>query len=436
MPELFQHQQSELAASTAKLPWLTEFNQRGADAFLASSLPTRKTEAWKYTPLTALTRLAPQQCGQAVADTAQLATFAHIDGLHDHRLVFVNGLLDKQHSSASALASVTLFSEANAEQQALIAQHLGRVVQQNENANLFTDLNDAALADGVLLHIQDNQPLLQISWLTTAGAQPFTAFSRLLVVVERHAQAAIVEHYGSDLSEQNSVTNAVTEIVLNDNAQLQHYRLQTMHSSAQHIGSCHVDLQRDARYHGFHAGFGSTLCRNDLVVHHNQGGSHCQLDGIYVPQHDELIDFHTCIEHRAAHCTSNEVFRGIMNDQAKAVFNGRIHIHPHAQKTLAELSNKNLLLTPGAEVFTKPELEIYADDVKCAHGATVAQLDNKAMFYLQSRGISKADAEVMLSFGFINELIEQLPDEAIRNLLRPMLAKRFGRDTSLTNDIG
>lgn len=436
MAALFQHHQAELAANTVKLPWLTAFNQQGQNAFVAATMPTRKTEAWKYTPLTALTRLAPHRVGQAAPHAAAVAAYADIDGLRDHRLVFVNGVLDTQLSSATALASVTLFSEANATQQALIEQHLGRVAQQNESPNIFNHLNDAALNDGVLLHLRDNQPLLQISWLTSAENAPFSVFARLLVVVERHVEAAIVEHYGSDCDAQNSLTNAVTEIVLHDNAQLQHYRLQTMHSSALHIGSCHVDLQRDARYHGFHAGFGSTLCRNDLVVHHNSGGSHCQLDGIYVPQHDELIDFHTCIEHRAAHCTSNEIFRGIMNDQAKAVFNGRIHIHPHAQKTLAELSNKNLLLTSGAEVFTKPELEIYADDVKCAHGATVAQLDHKALFYLQSRGISKAEAEVMLSFGFINELIEQLPHEAMRTMLRPMLATRFGRDQSLTHDIG
>ena len=222
---------------------------------------------------------------------------------------------------------------------------------------------------------------------------------------------------------------------MGDNAKLTHYRLQLMTEGALHIGSAHIDLQRDSNYEGFHLGLGTKLTRNDIVVNHNIGGSHSEMTGVYVPKNKQLIDFHTCIEHKAAHCTSNEVFRGIMNDQSKAVFNGRIQIHRDAQKTLAELSNKNLLLTNTAEINTKPELEIYADDVKCAHGATVAQLEEKAMFYLQSRGVSKTEAKVMLSFGFINELIDNLPHEAVGDWLRPILAQRFGRESDLNDQL-
>ena len=160
------------------------------------------------------------------------------------------------------------------------------------------------------------------------------------------------------------------------------------------------------------------------------------MKGVYLPQNKQLIDFHSNMEHKVANCTTNEVFRGIMADKSKAVFNGRIHIHPDAQKTLAELSNKNLLLSNEATINTKPELEIYADDVRCAHGATIAQLDEEARFYLQSRGISAAEADVMLSFGFINELLENLELEAVRDLIRPILAKRFGRDEELMQHIG
>ena len=224
----------------------------------------------------------------------------------------------------------------------------------------------------------------------------------------------------------------MTEIRIGDNAKLTHYRLQLMSESAFHIGGTFIDLQRDARYEGFHLGLGTALTRNDIIVNHNVGGSHCEMNGVYVPQNKQVIDFHTCVEHKVAHCTTNEVFRGIMNNKAKATFNGRIHIHPDAQKTLAELSNKNLLLTNTAEINTKPELEIYADDVQCAHGATVAQLEEKARFYLQSRGISKEDAEIMLSFGFINELLNGLNHEEIGLWLRPQLAQRFGRSDDLS----
>ncbi len=322
-------------------------------------------------------------------------------------------------------------------------QNLGSVVAQASSSNsgsahLFNDLNNAALNDGVLIHVGKNQRLeqpLQISWLSSHNPQPFSITSRLLMVLESGAEATLVEHYASDEQPQNSFTNALTELVIGDNARLQHYRLQLMQEDALHIGSTHVDLARDSQYNAFHLGLGTRLTRNDIVVNHNVGGSHCELNGVYIPQNQQLLDFHTCIEHKVPHCTSNEVFRGIMNDKARAVFNGRIHIHPQAQKTLAELSNKNLLLTNTAEIYTKPELEIYADDVKCAHGATVAQLEEKAMFYMQSRGISKKEAEVMLSFGFINELLEALPHEDIALVLRPLLARRFGRDQSLSRHL-
>jgi Fe-S cluster assembly protein SufD len=147
------------------------------------------------------------------------------------------------------------------------------------------------------------------------------------------------------------------------------------------------------------------------------------------------VDYHTCVEHAVPHCTTDEVFRGIVADEARAVFNGRIHIHPDAQKTRAELSNRNLLTSAHAEVDTKPELEIYADDVQCAHGATVAQLDDTSLHYLRTRGIAEDEARVMLSFGFINEVIDTIRCERVRDYLRPLLARRLARDPSLTRHL-
>ena len=338
-----------------------------------------------------------------------------------------------------ALDEVTLFSQASADQQTLIREQLGTLIADaGDSAHLFNDLNNAAVNEGVLLHVAKNSRLsrpLQLVQLTTSDQAAFQVNARLLVVLESGAEATLIEQYDSDDEAQVSFTNAVTEIVIGDNARLQHYRLQMMQEQAQHIGSTFVALNRDSHYKGFHLALGSQLTRNDVVINHNVGGSHCELNGVYIPQNEQLVDFHTCVEHKVAHCTSDEVFRGIMNDKAKAVFNGRIHIHPQAQKTLAELSNKNLLLTNNAEINTKPELEIYADDVKCAHGATVAQLEEKALFYLQSRGVSKREAEVMLSFGFINELLEALPHAAVTRTLRPLLARRFGRDQNLSRHL-
>ena len=193
------------------------------------------------------------------------------------------------------------------------------------------------------------------------------------------------------------------------------------------MGGVHVNLHRDARFHGFTLAQGSRLKRIDYQLNMRGEGAHMELNGVYLPRNKQVIDYHTNVEHCVPNCTSNEVFRGIIGDSAKAVFNGRIHIHPKAQKTLAELSNKNLLTSRTAEINTKPELEIYADDVRCAHGATISQLDETSLYYLQSRGISAADATTMLSFGFINELLNQVPEQAIQDYLRPRLSSLFGQ---------
>lgn len=436
MAEQFQAQQLALAEATSTLPFLAELNRQGATAFSQAAMPTRKTEAWRFTSLFQLTS---HEYFKAKNDSLNeaLTQAATIEDLNAVRLVFVNGFLSTEMSDALALEQVTLFSQANSEQQALIEKNLGTVLASAHGTNhLFNDLNNANTTEGVLIHVAKNQHLsqpIQISYLTTENSQAFNVNSRILVLLETGAQATVVEHYGSDDAAQVSFTNALTEISIGNNARLQHYRLLTMQEEAQHIGSTHVDLNRDSYYSAFHLSLGSKLSRNDLVVNHNIGGSHSEISGVYVPQNADVVDYHTSIEHKAAHCTGNEVFRGIINDKAKAVFNGRIHIYKDAQKTHSELSNKNLLLTNTAEIYTKPELEIYADDVKCAHGATVSQLDDEASFYLQSRGISKQEANVILSFGFINELLQALPDPAITQLIRPILARRFGRDTEELN---
>jgi Fe-S cluster assembly protein SufD len=438
----FQENQIQLASQQQAPAWLEPTRAAGHTAFAAAPWPTRKTEAWKYCSLKPLaddshTGIAPVPD----AATDSLTQAVTVPGLDAWRLVLVNGQVNSELSNVLALEQVTLFSKASARQQDIILTHLGKTGAGQSNQHLFNQLNSSAINDGVLVHLGKNSRLdkpLHICSLTTSADAGFTLNNRVLVVLDSGAELTLIEQFDSLLANEQtdqSFTNALTEVVIGNNASLTHYRLQLMQENALHIGSSWINLQRDASYQAFHLGLGSQLTRNDVLVRHTVGGSHCDIRGVYVPQGKQLIDFHTCIEHEVAQCTSNEVFRGIINDQAKAVFNGRIHIHPHAQKSLAELSNKNLLLTNKAEINTKPELEIYADDVKCAHGATVAQLDDKARFYLQSRGISEQEAQVMLSFGFINELLDALPHEAIGHWLRPLLAKRFGREQAFDEEL-
>lgn len=424
--------------ANSPLSAVTALNSSGADSFLAQEIPTRKTEAWKYTSLFNLT--SNEEGYGRLAEThgaAGLDGLATIPALDAQRLVFVNGQYSKELSSNTEHKNVVRFSQADDAQKSIIADNLGSAVEQEKH--VFGALNNAITTDGVLVHVGKNEQLktnIQITHITTPQAKVFTVPARLLIVLETGAQATVIEHFASTDDEQNCFVNAITEAKVGANARLNHYRLQLIQEGSIQIGGVHVDLDRDANYDSFQLGLGAKIVRNDINVNHNVGGSHCELVGVYLPQNKQLIDFHSNIEHKVANCTTSEVFRGIMADKSKAVFNGRIHIHPDAQKTLAELSNKNLLLSNDATINTKPELEIYADDVRCAHGATIAQLDEQARFYLQSRGISAAEADVMLSFGFINELLENLELDAIRNLIRPILAQRFGRDEELMKHIG
>lgn len=411
-------------------------NDAGINAFTAMPFPTRKTESWKYTSLHALTKQDFNQAVEPVVSSANV-DFS-INDLDSIELVFVNGQYQAELSSIQSQAGLELvrFSDATKEQLALIEQHLGKNAETERN--LFTALNNAQVNDGVFVFVSKNTQLnkpIQIVNITQAQSSPATAFNRCLVVLEQHAQASVIEQFVSTDENQNVVFNQVTEIVVGDGAQLTHYRLHKEHESSLHFGGVYVDLNRDSQFNSYQVLLGGQIKRFDVLVNHNVGGSHCEMKGVYLPKNDQHVDIHSYIEHKAAHCTTDEIYRGIMADRSKAVFNGRIHIHPDAQKTLAELSNKNLLLSDKAQINTKPELEIYADDVKCAHGATVAQLNEEAKFYLRSRGISAVQADIMLSFGFINELLESIPLEALRISLRPLLAQQFSTDKSLTQHL-
>lgn len=425
----FQHQAIRLTAQQQPLSWLATLRNKATDEWLAQPWPTRKTEHWKYTPMQSLQKTLLHTWGAAANEALDKALQDELIPLDAYRLIFINGVLDAKHSS-NLPESIVRFSQANAAQQNLIEKYLGKIVEGERH--LFATLNNAWLDDGVLLHVPRNQrlekPVYIVNIVTAVAA---ASNQRVLIVLDENSQAEVVEHYFSSADVQNGFANALTEIHLGDNASLHHYRLNLEEEHAQHIGAVHVDLQRNARLRGFALALGSSLMRIDYQLNHRGPGAELDLQGIYLPRNQQVVDYHTNICHWVPQCKSNEVFRGIVSDSAQAIFNGRIYIHKDAQKTLAELSNKNMLTSNKAEVNTKPELEIYADDVKCAHGATISQLNANARYYLQSRGLSRAEADVMLSFGFINELLEQIAQPVVHDYLQPRLAKLFGRDNSL-----
>lgn len=429
----FQRLALDLAARQTGPEWLGALRQSGAQKWSSSAWPTRKTEDWKYTPLTPLQSEPPVAwAGQASGDCLDGIEPIDVDAT---RLVFVNGRFCPEQSDALP-AGVVRFADADASQKAIITARLGSVVDAGRH--MFAALSNAWAEDGILLHVGRGQRLaspVYVLHVSTPGSEPLAAAQRILVVLEDNAEAELIEHYVSGDARQNGFVNSLTEVVVGPNAQIQHYRINLEQEDLLHVGGVHVNLERAARFHGFTLAQGSRLKRIDYQVNHQGEGAHLELHGVYLPRNRQMVDYHTTVEHRVPHCTTNEIFRGIIGDSAKAVFNGRIHIHPHAQKTLAELSNRNLLTSPTAEINTKPELEIYADDVRCAHGATIAQLNETSLFYLQSRGVSRAEAISMLSFGFINELIDQIPEQAIQAYLRPRLTSLFGQGSELLGQL-
>jgi Fe-S cluster assembly protein SufD len=432
MPDLMNR---AIDAASANAPqWLQERQSVGRKVWAEAELPTRKTEAWKYTSLHALNR-SFDSAEPSAASKAELGfEYPYFGGC---KLVFVDGYLREDLSRIDIPAGVQLvrFADADEAQTGLIQKHLGSVVDSSRH--LFANLSDAALNDGVFVKIDADTDVtepLHLIWLTTTGQTAFTVNQRLLVLSGANSRASLIEHFDST-GNGNAFTNGITELLLEDGATVHHHRLHLEEAGAMHIGGVHARLAKDSTLESFHLALGSELKRIDVVVNHEGPGAHCDLNGVYLLRKQEHVDYHTCIEHASPHCTTDEVFRGIIGDSARAVFNGRIHIHPDAQKTRAELSNRNPLTSAQAEINTKPELEIYADDVQCAHGATIAQLDAEAMHYLQTRGVSREEAEIMLSYGFINEVIDSIALEPLRDYLRPLLAKRFAADPQLTRHL-
>lgn len=425
---------------------LTAYKTLQAEAreqWLNFKMPTRKTEEWKYSRLTAL-----QECDFGPTPTVDLnaetlVEISAIEQLGGQSIVFVNGRISAELSSIKLSEpskieglNTVLFSKATDAQNERIHTLLNSTF--DVNAYGFAQLNTASFSEGLYLSVEKNCTItapLRIISVTTESEQHFVLNLRTLVDVGEGAEFTLIEHFVTQGEQQQHFVNTVTECLVADNAKLNHFRLQEEHERAMHIGAVHTRLGRSARLEGFYLALGSTLKRVDITVNYAGEGAEGNIVGVYLPKNKQHVDFHTCMEHAVPHCTSHEVFRGIVADESRAVFSGRIHIHRDAQKTEAYLSNKNLLTSNRCEVDTKPELEIYADDVRCAHGATVAQLDPLSVHYLKTRGVSEEEAIVMLSFGFINELISDIKLEALVQYLRPKLATQFARDPALLRHI-
>jgi Fe-S cluster assembly protein SufD len=418
----------QLAASATWPAWLAGFRARALRTLDEVAFPQRKSESWKYSSLAALEGMG------ALARSAQPGDDNVPDGalpaLDAWRIVFVNGRLDTTQSVMPDDGSLDIHPLIGLPEplQARASELLGL----NDSTKLpFTALNSAAFTDGLFVQARKgaaaSKPLHVV--FHGSGAQPASAQARLLVDIEPLASLTLVEQYTSNATAM--FTNAATTIAVARDARLTLARVQFEGAESCFVGSLHLRLAEGSRCDGYLLMTGSRLKRNDITCHIAGAGAELALKGVYLVGRGEHADNQVCIEHAVPHGSSEQQFRGIVGGDGRGVFNGRIHIHPGARQTSAELVNNNLLLSADAEIDTKPELEIYNDDVKCSHGATVGQLNEAGVFYLQSRGIARADAELMLSLGFVNALLAQVPVPGLAEWLRSesesWFASRSGR---------
>ena len=416
----------------AAQPVLAEAQLKARAQLRAMHFPDRKTEDWKYTSLHSLVNPELWQKGSA-SNFVRPSEAINSDATLTLR--FINGTLENRPDSSAAI-ELYAFDELSDEQlqRYLPLAQLNSQWQQHP----FAQLCEAALVEqSWLLVVKAKQrlekPIVVEQW-NSAGSHSFTATQRLLVVVEANAEASLVQITDSTENAPNALLNSLVQIELQDNAKLNHIQLQLADENCSQVQCTNTQLKRDSRYQHYLISLGTALIRNDLHVQFTGPGAEATLNGAFLSKHQQHVDNHLNLEHISGRCQSSTNYKGLVTDSGKAVFNGRIHIHPDAQKTDAQLNNKNLLLSDSAEINTKPELEIYADDVKCAHGASIGKLNENALFYFESRGIDKATAEAMLSFGFVNEIVEMLPEESLIAPLTKRLARYF-RDVKQLGDL-
>ena len=403
-----------LLAGTATLAqspaaWLDARRAAALERANALSVPTTRDEEWRFTDLTPLTKLQFQPVTTASrVSAADIAAYAVAEAAV--RLVFVDGIYVPALSQAGSLpagVTVELLADALKKHGALIEPQLAQLVK-NDN-DLFAALNTAFLQNGVFIHAAKNTELqAPIHLLFVATCKGAAAYPRCLIVADAGSEIAVIEDYVA-LGDEAGLTNAVTEIAVAANASVRHIKLQRESSQAFHIGSCAVTLAKDARYLSHAVSFGARLSRNNLSVTQIGEGAHAQIDGIALIGGRQLADTHTLMDHTQPNGTCEQSHKTIVGGAGHAVFNGKVFVREGAQLTNSSQQSRNLLLSDKARVDTKPQLEIFADDVKCAHGATVGQLDADHLFYLKSRGLPEAQARNLLTYAFGAEIIDRIP---------------------------
>ncbi|HVF39291.1 MAG TPA: Fe-S cluster assembly protein SufD [Gemmatimonadaceae bacterium] len=410
---------------TREPEWLQSRRTAAIGMFEASGFPTMKDEDWHFTnvaPIAAKTfRLAPVSRRVHPEAVARL-TFGQVW----HSFVFVNGRFTPQDGSRNLPDGISVQSlSSEIASGGLSEEHFGKAAPSGESA--FTALNEAMTSDGALIRIEPNASIdtpIHLVFLSDASSDNGASHPRNIIVAGTNSRCTVIESYASAGGEAY-FTNAVSEVFLAEGANLSHYKLQNESPSAYHVGTIAVRQERSSRYESFSFATGADLSRTNVYTTLAGDGAEVVMNGLYMVDGKQHVDHQTRIEHVAPNCPSHELYKGILDGRSHGVFNGKVYVHPEAQKTDGKQSNNNLLLSDAAKVDTKPQLEIFADDVKCTHGATVGRLDETALFYMRSRGVGVAQARRLLTYAFAADVLEKIELEPLRDALEAQVLARF-----------
>ncbi len=402
--------------------WIADVRQQAAASLAANGLPHTRIEDWKYTSIKPITKrdFARPDAQSATADAAAVEAL-RIPGLDTHRLVFINGHLAASLSDRGAGGDglrLRSLAATLAEDPEVLRDRFATLAPSDFSG--FTALNTAYADDGAVIEVAPKARIdkpIELVFVSTHQDEPVAAQPRVIVHGGNHAEFSLIEHFVG-LDDATNLTNVVTEIDLDVGARMTHHRLQRESRKGFHIGSIHVRQADNSRYESHNIQIGGQLSRTDINTDLNAEGAETLFNGLYLLNGRQHSDTHTRINHNKPHTYSEESYRGILNDRSRGVFNGRVYVAKDAQQIQAYQQNDNLLLSGSAEIDTKPELEIYADDVVCSHGATVGRLDEMMLFYLRSRGVDEEAARGLLLYAFAEVTVNKMGLEALQTWLQ------------------
>ncbi len=413
--------------------WLQAARDNALQSFAKLGYPDKKVENWKYTRVTPIAKQHLPILLTHSEHYEKNKVVSLVKAMPDcHCMVFINGYFSTELSLLSGLPDNVIvcdFLTATEQHSELLKKHLQ---QDAATSDSFLAFNTAFMHCGAFIHVPANTQIekpIQLLFICTPEANTHTINLRNVLIAETQSKVNFIENYLA-ITDDSYFVNTVSNLILEQNAHLTHIKLQNESRQAFHIGTVNAQQAADSHFHSHSFARGGALVRSDTNTSLNAAGAHCTMNGLFIAQGKQHIDHHTCIEHKHSHCSSREYYRGILAEQAHGVFNGRVVVAKDAQKTDAVQENKNLLLSDSAEIDTKPQLEIYADDVKCAHGATVGQLDKRALFYLQARGINIEQATKILTYAFAKEIIERIDFAPVREQCENLLLDTYKIDTT------